>query len=138
MTTLAHEPGGGLIVPLDGFLAKHDKLIIELAARLFAAMKRSAILIVRRSLAVSTIALRNSHQTFRRRERAMQRFMRTLQKFSSFHPQVHNHFNQERHLVTVTFTSTDALPHWPSGMFLWLNRSLRLGDLRCPYLSPLL
>jgi len=43
----------------------------------------------------------NSHQPFRRRERAMQRFRsaRTLQKFSSVHAQVHNHFNQERHLV---------------------------------------
>jgi putative transposase len=44
----------------------------------------------------------NSHQPFRRRERAMQRFrsMKTLQKFSSVHAQVHNHFNQERHLVS--------------------------------------
>jgi putative transposase len=44
----------------------------------------------------------NSHQPFRRRERAMQRFrsMTTLQKFSSIHAQVHDHFNQERHLVT--------------------------------------
>ena len=44
----------------------------------------------------------NSHQPFRRRERAMQRFrsMKSLQKFSSVHAQVHNHFNQERHLVT--------------------------------------
>ncbi len=44
----------------------------------------------------------NSYQPFRRRERAMQRFrsMKTLQKFSSVHAQVHNHFNQERHLVT--------------------------------------
>ncbi len=44
----------------------------------------------------------NSHQPFRRRERAMQRFrsMKTLQKFASVHAQVHNHFNQERHLVT--------------------------------------
>jgi len=43
----------------------------------------------------------NSHQPFRRREQAMQRFRssRTLQKFSSVHAQVHNHFNQERHLV---------------------------------------
>jgi putative transposase len=43
-----------------------------------------------------------SHQPFRRRERAMQQFrsMKTLQKFSSVHAQVHNHFNQERHLVT--------------------------------------
>src|SRR5258708_39877225 len=44
----------------------------------------------------------NSHQPVRRRERAMQRFrsMKTLQKFSSVHAQVHNQFNQERHLVT--------------------------------------
>src|SRR5271168_4527000 len=44
----------------------------------------------------------SSHQPFRRRERAMQLFrsMKTLQKFSSIHAQVHNHFNQERHLVT--------------------------------------
>jgi putative transposase len=44
----------------------------------------------------------NSHQPFRRRERAVQRFRstKTLQKFSSVHAQVHNHFNQERHLVT--------------------------------------
>jgi putative transposase len=44
----------------------------------------------------------NSRQPFRRRERAMQRFRstKTLQKFSSVHAEVHNHFNQERHLVT--------------------------------------
>jgi putative transposase len=44
----------------------------------------------------------NSHQPFRRRERAMQRFrsQKMLQKFSSVHAQVHNQFNQERHLVT--------------------------------------
>jgi putative transposase len=44
----------------------------------------------------------NSHQPFRRRERAMLRFrrMHTLQKFSSVHASVHNHFNHERHLVS--------------------------------------
>ena len=44
----------------------------------------------------------NSHQPFRRRERAMLRFrrMHTLQKFSAAHASVHNHFNQERHLVS--------------------------------------
>ena len=44
----------------------------------------------------------NSHQPFRRRERAMQLFrsMKTLQKISSVHAQVHNHFNHERHLIT--------------------------------------
>ncbi len=43
----------------------------------------------------------NSHRPFRRRARAMPRFRRlkTLQKFGSIHAQVHNHFNQERHLV---------------------------------------
>ncbi|AGI74498.1 putative transposase [Octadecabacter arcticus 238] len=42
----------------------------------------------------------NSHQPFRRRERAMLRFRRTrsLQNFVSVHASVHNHFNQERHL----------------------------------------
>ncbi len=44
----------------------------------------------------------NSHQPFRRRERAMLRFrsVKTLQKFSSVHAQVHNHFSHERHLIT--------------------------------------
>jgi putative transposase len=42
----------------------------------------------------------NSHQPFRRRERAMAKFRsaRSLQKFASIHSSVHNHFNQERHL----------------------------------------
>jgi putative transposase len=42
----------------------------------------------------------NSHQPFRRRERAMLRFrrMRTLQKFAAVHASVHNHFNQQRSL----------------------------------------
>src|SRR5476649_2698972 len=44
----------------------------------------------------------NSHLPFRRRERAMLRFrrMKTLQKFASVHASVHNHFNQERHLIS--------------------------------------
>jgi putative transposase len=42
----------------------------------------------------------NSHQPFRRRERAMAKFRdaRTLQKFASAHASIHNHFNQDRHL----------------------------------------
>jgi len=42
----------------------------------------------------------NSHQLFRRRERAMQRFraVRTLQKFAAAHASIHNHFNLDRHL----------------------------------------
>ena len=44
----------------------------------------------------------NSHQPFRRRERAMERFrrMKTLQKFAAVHGTVHNLFNQERHLIS--------------------------------------
>ena len=43
----------------------------------------------------------NSHQPFRRRERAMLRFrrMQTLQKFVSVHGSVYNHFNLERQLT---------------------------------------
>ena len=59
----------------------------------------------------------NSRQPFRRQERAMQRFRgkKTLQKFSSVHAQVHNHFNQERHLVTRQVYKqrrTAALAEW--------------------------
>ena len=44
----------------------------------------------------------NSHLPFRRRERAMQRFrqMKTLQKFSAVHAAFHNHFNQDRHVIS--------------------------------------
>ena len=44
----------------------------------------------------------NSHQPFRRRERATLRFrrMKTLQQFASVHATFHNHFNQQRHLVS--------------------------------------
>jgi putative transposase len=42
----------------------------------------------------------NSHQPFRRRERAMAKFrhQKTLQKFAAIHASIHNHFNLERHL----------------------------------------
>ncbi len=42
----------------------------------------------------------NSHQPFRRRERAMAKFrdVKTLRKFASAHASIHNHFNQDRHL----------------------------------------
>ena len=74
----------------------------------------------------------NSHQPFRRRERAMQRFrsMKTLQKFSSVHAQVHNHFNQERNLVTRQVYKqrrSAALAEWSA---LRPNRRLGLRLLR--------
>jgi putative transposase len=42
----------------------------------------------------------NSHQPFRRREGAMARFrdIKTLQKFTSAHASILNHFNHDRHL----------------------------------------
>ena len=63
----------------------------------------------------------NSHLPFRRRERAMNRFrrMKTLQKFSSVHASVHNHFNQERHLVSRDIYKqrrSAALAEWRSVM----------------------
>ena len=59
----------------------------------------------------------NSHQPFRRRERAMLRFrrMRTLQKFVAVHGSVHNHFNQERHLYSRSnfkLNRAAALTEW--------------------------
>ena len=59
----------------------------------------------------------NSHLPFRRRERAMLRFrrMKTLQKFASVHGSVHNHFSQERHLVSREIyreRCTAALAEW--------------------------
>ncbi len=43
----------------------------------------------------------NSHQPFRRRERAMAKFRssKSLQKFTAIHASIHNYFNLERHLT---------------------------------------
>ena len=59
----------------------------------------------------------NSHQPFRRRERAMLRFRsaKTLQKFASVHSSIHNHFNKERHLTkrcAFKLTRNVALEEW--------------------------
>ena len=63
----------------------------------------------------------NSHLPFRRRERAMVRFrrMKSLQKFASVHANFHNHFNQERHLVSRQEYKTRrsaALAEWQTLM----------------------
>lgn len=63
----------------------------------------------------------NSHLPFRRRERAMQRFrrMKTLQRFAATHVSFHNHFSQERHLVSRREYRTRrsaALAEWKSLM----------------------
>ena len=59
----------------------------------------------------------NSHQPFRRRERAMAKFRsaKSLQKFASIHSSVHNHFNQERHLYNrenFKLNRSTALAEW--------------------------
>lgn len=59
----------------------------------------------------------NSHQPFRRRERAMARFRetKTLQKFVAVHASIHNHFNHERHLNRrdkFKRNRTTALTEW--------------------------
>jgi putative transposase len=59
----------------------------------------------------------NSHQPFRRRERAMARFRsaRSLQKFTSIHASIHNHFNLERHLYdrqSFKINRAAALAEW--------------------------
>jgi putative transposase len=59
----------------------------------------------------------NSHFLFRRRERAMLRFrrMRSLQKFTSVHASVTNHFNTERSLSSRPIFKANraaALAEW--------------------------
>ena len=63
----------------------------------------------------------NSHLPFRRRERAMIRFrrMKTLQKFVAVHASVHNHFAQERHLISRALyreRRSAALAEWRAVM----------------------
>ena len=59
----------------------------------------------------------NSHLPFRRRERAMQKFKSCamLQKFTTYHAQIYNHFNHERHLEsrqTYKLKRSAALIEW--------------------------
>jgi putative transposase len=59
----------------------------------------------------------NSHQPFRRRERAMAKFRsaKSLQKFAAIHASIHNHFNLERHLhnrENFKLNRTAALTEW--------------------------
>jgi len=60
----------------------------------------------------------NSHLPFRRRERAMLRFrqMRALRKFASVHADVHNHFDQERHLIDRKAHRSAASAGWQNLM----------------------
>jgi transposase-like protein len=59
----------------------------------------------------------NSHQPFRRRERAMLRFrrMKTLQKFTSATPQCTTTSTRSAISSAERSTKLDAQPPWPSG-----------------------
>ena len=59
----------------------------------------------------------NSHQPFRRRERAMAKFRsaKSLQKFASIHASIHNHFNRERHL----YCRQDFKPNRTAALAEW-------------------
>ena len=66
----------------------------------------------------------NSHQPFRRRERAVSRFrrIRSLQKFASVHSSVHNHFNHQRNIEgRARFKSLRdaALREWRDLLVAW-------------------
>ena len=59
----------------------------------------------------------NSHQPFRRRERAMAKFRsaKSLQKFTAIHASIYNHFNQERPLYRRAIFKNNrsaALAQW--------------------------
>lgn len=59
----------------------------------------------------------NSHQPFRRRERAMAKFRsaRSLEKFASVHASIYNHFNKDRHLESREYFKayrSAALAEW--------------------------
>ena len=74
----------------------------------------------------------NSHLPFRRRERAMQLFKTaaTLQRFVSYHSQIYNHFNHERHLQnrqTYKQKRATALREW---FQIWLNIFCDRDNLR--------
>jgi len=60
----------------------------------------------------------NSHQRFRRRERAMAKFrdIKTLQKFAAAHASIHNHFTTTATSTAATFSSRNDQPHWPNGV----------------------
>lgn len=63
----------------------------------------------------------NSHQPFRRRERAMRRFrrMKTLHRFAATHASFRNHFSQERQRVSRVICEerrSATLAEWKSLM----------------------
>ena len=76
----------------------------------------------------------NSHQPFRRRERAMAKFRSpaTLQKFAAVHASVLNHFNQERPSTAAGISSSIAPLPLPSGANFLRPEVSRMAGFRRP------
>ena len=74
----------------------------------------------------------NSHQPFRRREHAMQRFRstKTLQKFRQFMPRSTTTSIRSAISSLAKSTNKDEPAHWPSGALSRPNGRLGLGVLR--------
>jgi putative transposase len=98
-----------------------DEIVTDLMRSYGAALRELGISDLQETGRWTNNRAENSHQPFRRRERAMLRFrrMRTLQKFASVHASVHNHFNQERALYSCQnfkLNRAAALAEW-RGLF---------------------
>lgn len=104
---------------------KYSPEVIRLSVMLSMSLRQVEDLLHERSIDVSheTICYwwndraENSLQPFRRKERSMQGFRgrATLQKFSTIHGQIYNHFNAQRHLTSrqhFKAVRTEALNTW--------------------------
>jgi putative transposase len=94
-----------------------DRIVTDRLASYGAALKQLGAIDKRETGRWLNNRAENSHQPFRRRERAMLRFrrMRSLQKFAALHGSIHNHFNQERTLISrenFKDRRTAALTEW--------------------------
>ena len=60
----------------------------------------------------------NSHQPFRRRERAMAKFrdVKTLQKFAAVHASIQTTSTTNAISTAATFSNKPGPPPWPSGI----------------------
>jgi putative transposase len=94
-----------------------EAIVTDLLASYGAAMKTLGVIDKRETGRWLNNRAENSHQPFRRREQAMLRFrrMQSLQKFAALHGSIHNHFNQERTLISrqnFKERRTAALAEW--------------------------
>jgi putative transposase len=105
---------------IEAALARHghtDEIVTDRMRSYGAALRDLGIADRQATGRWSNNRVENSHQPFRRRERAMQRFrrMRSLQKFAAVHASVHNLFNTERSLYgrsNFKLNRDTALTEW--------------------------